>query len=371
MSIEELLCGEFEAYGDAEDQVEANLDLTGNDDPAFAHCGNSKKEIAAAKKKKQTTRRVRKRNWCFTYNNYDICPIVTPMDECVRVKWMRYGMEVGAQGTPHLQGCVQFKHEISKPTEMFDWGWKCHWEAMKGTIQQNLDYTGKEANFDDGTLQEFGERPLTNAERRRAGAAASNERYKEIIDMAEKGQFDEIKAKHPGDFLRMGKRLHEVHVEFNCKRKKTDIMQGGHKMHIWCSGKTGTGKSTAVWEHCGEDLYLKDKNKWWDNYKGEKYVLIEDFEPDWTGKAKLKTWADRYPFTVEFKGGSTTIRPKMLIVTSNYRLEDAEFREQDVDPLKRRFQQCNAGQFKTVLDVMNAANDHAAAGPSTSGANAN
>ena len=44
-------------------------------------------------------------------------------------------------------------------------------------------------------------------------------------------------------------------------------------------------------------------NKWWCGYNGEKYALIDDFEPDWTGKAALKRWADRYPFQAEFKGG--------------------------------------------------------------------
>lgn len=337
MSLEELLINE----------QEANLDLNGDNDPEIQALKKAKKDD---KKAKKTQRRARKRNWVFTWNNYDQCPLIDD-----RVKWMRYGQEVGASGTPHLQGCVQFKHEVSKPSEMFDWGWKAHWEAMKGTIQQNLDYTGKDANLDDGTLQEFGERPLTNAERRRAGAAASNERYKEIIKMAEMGDFESIKDKHPGDYLRMGKRLNEIHTDQIAKRKREDIMPGGHKMHIWMTGETGSGKSRAVWDNCGDDLYLKDKNKWWDNYKGQNYVLIDDFEPDWSGKAKLKTWADRYPFTVEFKGGSTTIRPKMLIVTSNYKIDDSEFRPADVGPLKRRFQQCNAGQFKTVLDIINKA----------------
>jgi len=51
----------------------------------------------------------------------------------------------------------------------------------------------------------------------------------------------------------------------------------------------------------------------------------------------LKVWADHYPFTAETKGGGTTIRPKRIIVTSNY--SPAELFEDKVtlEAIERRF----------------------------------
>jgi len=71
--------------------------------------------------------------------------------------WLRYGQEVGAEcGTPHLQGVVRFKNPIEKPSILSWWAKSCHWERMRGSITSNLDYTGKDANEEDGTLHEFG-----------------------------------------------------------------------------------------------------------------------------------------------------------------------------------------------------------------------
>ena len=81
-----------------------------------------------------------------------------------------------------------------------------------------------------------------------------------------------------------------------------------------------------------------------------KWSLIDDYEPEWTGKAALKRWADRYPFQAEFKGGSTVMRPQILIITSNYKIEDAGFLPNDVIPIMNRFIQCNANQFKIFID---------------------
>jgi RNA helicase. len=118
----------------------------------------------------------------------------------------------------------------------------------------------------------------------------------------------------------------------------TGILQGDGPFHEWWYGPTGTGKSKSVWE-LYPNHYGKQLNKWWDGYEGEDVVVIEEWSPknEVTGSF-LKIWADRYPFNAEIKGATLKkIRPKKIIVTSNYTIEECFPTMQDCEPLKRRF----------------------------------
>lgn len=84
------------------------------------------------------------RNWIFTLNNY------TPQDyhqlsttECT---YLIIGKEVGQNGTPHLQGYIQFKKKL-RLTALKKINQKAHWEKARGTPQENKDYCSKEGDF--------------------------------------------------------------------------------------------------------------------------------------------------------------------------------------------------------------------------------
>lgn len=114
----------------------------------------------------------------------------------------------------------------------------------------------------------------------------------------------------------------------------------------WWYGSTGTGKSKKVWEDYPEH-YGKMLNKWWDGYQDEEVVVIEEWCPknECTASA-LKIWADRYPFNAEIKGGLLKkIRPKKIIVTSNYSIDQCFERSEDREPIKRRFKQVHFQKF--------------------------
>lgn len=87
------------------------------------------------------------------------------------------------------------------------------------------------------------------------------------------------------------------------------------------------------------DHYAKELNKWWDGYEGQDVVAIEEWCPKNECTASfLKIWADRYPFPAQIKGGSLRqIRPKKVIVLSNYEMEQCFLSTEDLDPMKRRF----------------------------------
>lgn len=87
---------------------------------------------------------------------------------------------------------------------------------------------------------------------------------------------------------------------------------------VYCFyGPTGTGKSRRSWNEAGWDAYPKDPNtKFWDGYRGEEHVVIDEFR----GRidiSHLLRWLDRYPVNVEIKGSVVPLRAKRLWITSN------------------------------------------------------
>ena len=91
--------------------------------------------------------------------------------------------------------------------------------------------------------------------------------------------------------------------------------------NMWIMGPSGTGKSYFV-HRTFPGAYKKDFNRWWDNFEvdndAHQTVILDDLHFKWAEKERLKNWADVYPFMAEFKGGSMMIRPKRIVVTSNF-----------------------------------------------------
>ncbi len=97
--------------------------------------------------------RNRVRSWIFTLNNYTEEDIVSLSHD----KWMdiditRYAFqeEIGENGTPHLQGVVQFVNQIEFTT-MKEINNRAHWKKTK-SLKGSVKYCTKERTRKEGTL---------------------------------------------------------------------------------------------------------------------------------------------------------------------------------------------------------------------------
>lgn len=245
----------------------------------------------------------RSRAWSFTLNNHSVveeCEIKAAIDSA---RYGIYGREVGESGTPHLQGYIVFQHAKSFAAAKRLLGGRVHLEKSRGNAEHNRNYCAK-----DGDFYEHGEIPLSG---KRKGEA-ERERWDNALAACKDGRFEDV----PADIL--------IRYYGSCKRIRADFQPSPQDQDgvtgIWFVGPPGTGKShTARAEF--PDAYIKNQNKWWCGYNSEDYVIIDDFDSAMLGH-HLKIWADRYAFTAEFKGGSKKIRPKKIIVTSNYQISE-------------------------------------------------
>lgn len=266
----------------------------------------------------------RSKGWCFTINNptgWDDADIATLKQATV---YGVVGKETGEEGTSHLQGFVRFNNQtrFERVKRLLP---RAHLEPQRGSCQQASEYCKK-----DGDFSEWGDLP---GEQR-----SMKDRWRFIIDRAEVGDFNAIKDEYPGEYLRYFEKIRSLH--------QRPLFQIPDLQNEWWWGATGTGKSKKVWEEYPEH-YGKMLNKWWDGYQDEEVVVIEEWCPknECTASA-LKIWADRYPFNAEIKGGLLKkIRPKKIIVTSNYSIDQYFERSEDREPIKRRFKQTHFQNF--------------------------
>lgn len=244
--------------------------------------------------------------FCFTKNNYtDLDVALLKADNTQHFKYWCFGKEVGESGTPHLQGYLEFQNNTklrisAVQTRIQAIGLNGYAILIaKGTGQQNITYCSKDGDFFEGGVRPSGQGKRTDldvvCEEISNGATMQEliEKFPSQVCKFRNGLEFLINAKNPRRFF------------------KTEVW--------WLWGPTGSGKSRWAWDQC-PDAYMKcSTHKWWSGYIGQESVILDDYRPckEMPFNFILNLF-DRYPLSVETKGGMVEFTAKKIFVTSPY-----------------------------------------------------
>lgn len=256
----------------------------------------------------------RSRAFTFTHNNY---PDTTIQDN-LECKYIIYGKEVGESGTPHLQGFVYFD-TLKSLMQVIKLLPGCHIEVAIAP-QAAIEYCKKEGNFT--------ERGIPPVSQKRKGEM-EQERWHTALKLAREGNITEIAPDIQFKYYRTIKEI--------AKDNMPRVEDASELTGEWFVGRAGTGKSRTAREE-NPDNYCKPLNQWWDGYQDEEVVIVDDMDPFHKSLAyDLKIWGDRYAFIAPTKGGSKRIRPKKVIITSQYAPEEIWEDPATLEAINRRY----------------------------------
>jgi len=263
-------------------------------------------------------------------------------------KWQVIGKEVGENGTPHLQGAVVLEKQTSFST-IKTWPGLCraHLEVMRGTPEDSLKYCSKQ----DSNATVYGTLPTPG----------KRNDLKRVVERIQKGESLKDLAQDEEGGVAIVKFSKGLTV-LRGLRARTRSSKSPPKV-IWVYGETGVGKTRCCFEFSerffGEDVWLSSGGlRWFDGYDGQRVIIIDDFRakqlPGGGGFSFFLRLLDRYPMSVEFKGGFVPWSPEVIFITSAYDPETCfetrnTHRPEDIKQLLRRLTRVCC--FATSMDT--------------------
>lgn len=261
------------------------------------------------------------RNLCFTLNNYTDEEYKTLlMQDC---KYIIIGKEVGENGTPHLQGYIEF-NKPKRLTTLKKINARIHWEARKGTAEQAATYCKKDGDFiEQGTISKQGER-------------TDLEELKKTI--MEGTKVDDIVLDKPMLYHQYGRTLNKIEDLAMRRKYRTEMTKG-----TWYWGETGAGKSHTAFKDFNPATHYAYPNDggWWDGYTQQDTVIINDFRGG-IPYGELLNLVDKWPHSVRRRNREPLpFTSKHIIITSALEPKDiyCNLSQNDsLDQLYRRFE---------------------------------
>jgi hypothetical protein len=270
------------------------------------------------------------RRLCFTIPNYteeDLERFHTLASSLEKHCYICYGLETGETGFPHIQGYVELNvaQRFAFVQKYFDFKkdnkvLKFHVEVANGTAEENKKYCKKE-----GAFYEFGEP-------RKQGTRTDLNQIKEAIKTAPRNLsiiIDELAQNNQQ--LKFAENLQRYYFAHRDPANPPKV--------YWIYGKTGVGKTSLVYRCFNDICSVSDGNWIGTGYIQNECLLFDDFREGSPSFEQLLKIADRYPYTLFYKGGSIPLNSPFIIFTSPESIDHSfswSGKRENLEQLKRR-----------------------------------
>jgi len=263
------------------------------------------------------------RNFCFT----SFTETIPDIDDDIR--FLAYGEEIcPSTNKKHFQAFIIMKNQ-KRFSEMKKYlkkwlGSDVHFEAIKGSIEDNEAYCSK-----DGKYKEFGSKP-------KQGNRTDLVDLKDDI-LSGKTSVDDICIDNPAIYHQYGRTLSKIEDIYMRKQFRTEMTNG-----IWFYGPTGVGKSHIAFENFTPETHyvVPNDNGWWDGYTQQHTIIINDFRGNIPYNELLQL-VDKWPHCVRRRCREPMpFTSKTVIITSSLPPDEVyknRNEKDNIEQLLRRF----------------------------------
>lgn len=264
------------------------------------------------------------RPWSVTFNNYTDKNILEFKKLLKDKNQLVYGLEVGSNGTPHIQGAIIIHNKITFTTLKKKLpGWHIEIKYKKSTLKQLFSYClkGSSETKDGWTYDHtgpdyvgwhYGEFPTNQGER------TDIDDIKECTTMKE--------AFNTGHNLQCVQYYEKYLKYFEEPRRLKP-------MCYWYFGPTGCSKTwlaKKIAKNWGKVYHKTNKSKWWDGYDGEQVIILDDYNKNWDiDFNELLHVCQGGEHRIETKGGTRQLKGLRIFITSSKCVADT-FQNVDV-----------------------------------------
>lgn len=274
--------------------------------------------------------KLKSRSWTWTWFAESSDDNDMKIKNAYNYKYLVFGREkCGTTGREHYQGYSYHTNAVSA-TAFKKKLPGIHLELPKGNAIQNRAYCIKENDYyEGGVMPEQGKR------------VDLDELRDEIVDGLDP---EDICMDRPELYHQYGRTFNKIHDICMRKKVRTEMTKG-----IWIYGPTSTGKSERAFKDYTPDTHylLPHDGGWWDAYKQQDTVIINDFRGH-IPYNELLQMIDKWPYSVKRRGREPLpFISKTIIITSSLSPQAIyrnRMEEDSIEQLLRRIDIVHTGQ---------------------------